>query len=397
MCEQYPPLAGTTIVAIILLTLHLVDTVRVRHHRTHDIVVTLMLNFPRRYSGTVWGAIWLFVSIILGIILPIWMGKTPEWIFTTPGIVVTINFSFLVPMLVLSYVALAREVDRFFRRENLDRLGLREGVFTKQGFIAYNRVSLCVFRIFMFVGALFVVWYGISAVTESVGGVLDEDCFRVPWVDRVNLNDQGNNCQLNWIGLVYYVIIRGINTYMALGLLLLSLLLFVAFFFGLQSEPGGKFIRGGSIGRAGLDRFVLRLAACVLFAPAVVFVHGLALFFESKMGIVSIAGRGVWLFWMVGSLFGTYLVLAIITWFYTRVRAAERYIRDQLCEDIEADVLDRVGSRDSYREMLERASSIEAFLQTIRPRTSINVSLSLGAGSAVVQTIGIGVAAIQGF
>ena len=392
--EQYPSLLGTLIVAAIVLALQVMGKIWDRQYGTHDVMVSFMLRFPDRYSGTIWGGIWMTTSVFLGIILPIWMNNTPKWLMSPPGMIITINFSLVVPLLVLSYVSLTREIQNFFHNDNMNRIGLHWRDFAQRYVINCLKRWILLFRCAVIGITLLIIWYAILAITESVDGALCRKCFWVPWVTQ----DLGSkSCFLNVNGLLYYVVVRGLNTYMALGLMFLTIFLFAAFFFGVKAESGAKFFGGGTASRGNLERFVLKLSACVLLAPTIALLQGLALFLESKEGIDSELSRGVWLFFMVCSLVGTYLVLSVIVWFSSKTRTAEGFVRDEMYGNVEGLLARKDVPNIVVLDRMNLAWNVEQYLKAVRPITSINISLFLGILSAILQILGISVAVLNPF
>ena len=222
---------------------------------------------------------WLVVSSLAGLVVPVALGARGEWFQTPAGVVTSINYTILVPALAASYVSLVR----------------RFQVFCNENAISYD-VSQPWRTLLR--GALFLV--PLVVIVAAVDSVLD-DGHPTPWVSCEQLTVSG----------VLYYLLRGVNTYLAVGLFATSMVVFSRCG---RLGPQGKLRVFGEALRPTREarNLVFALSLCLLFGPLVTAMHGVATFLEPTKVTAKELLASTWLWWAVATLLSTYFAAMAI-------------------------------------------------------------------------------------
>ena len=383
------PILGAAIVVVVLLALH--GFWYWRHKKlplVPDIMLAYMLRWPSRSTGAVWCGLWLILSIALGIVLPISDGHNLVWFEKGPGLMVTLTYTVLGPILLLSYIELARAVQTFFEPDTLTQLDLQVSEWVTRWTHPRGASGVWLLRIVLLGAAGFVTWIGISAVTESIGAECGRTlCHKVPWVVA-----DGSNCRLSWIGLIYHVVLRGLNAYLAIGLMLLTLVVFVSLHFGANFTSSVRFVIYNTKIRTVIGRLILWLSACSLVGPALLLSHGIGLYLEATESEVNVGKTLLkWglLYWMSASLVSTYFLLTSAWWLYGRVGEGVNEVVGQMYREVEVMYSRQERSLASFTERVTALMYVESYKRAVGQITRANLPFVLGLLSILVQVAGI--------
>ena len=386
-----PSWLGTAIVIFVLLFLHLIWYLRNKQlSRVPDIMLTYMLNWPKRSNGPIWLSLLLIISVVLGIVIPSLAGHGMGWFQTKSGLIITLTYTILGPILLLSYIELARAAQAFFEPSNLRDLGLSASVSVTSWTQPRGPKLILLISLVLLVLGGFVTWFGIFVVTKPIDAESGSNICRViPWVTK-----EGDSCHLGYVGLVYYVVLRGLNAYLAIGLMLLTLVIFVSLHCGIKYNSCVPFVRHDTNNRTTVSRLIVWLTMCALSGPALLFSHGAGLYFyaaESRTSnnvVQSLIDWG-WLGWLSASLVSTYFLLSSAFWLYARNQDAVSELVAKAHSEVETGYLARGKSLVTFSQKIEAVLNTESYERALRRKTITGYSVLLGALSIVLQIIGV--------
>ena len=385
------------ILLIIWLYLHWHETRKSPSFRVHDVVVSLIVVYSSRSAITVVAIAWFMVSTITGVVLPVVFGLNSKWIISTPGLLITINYTLAVPLLLWNYLMLTRA---FF--DTFGDVGTKSMEWKQKDWLesvqSHRIITGPTIRaLLILVGGGFSAWVGISAATETLDGAnCLATCYKTPWVYN---EGESNGCELSAIGYMYYVVTRALNGYFAIGLIVLVFWLFIYCHFGLRNVNESKFIEGSADFRNAVRRLVRQLGLSALLGPTVLILHGVALFSyeESKSsqtreatGAISsmTMGQTGWIFWLVVSLFATCIIVGVLGWFYSKVSEGESHVIEQKVREIRISVGRGKGGFE-YARVAEAGLRIRAFVRAQNPLGAISASFAIAMIAAAMQFAGL--------
>ena len=384
-------LGGSFIVFLVLLILQATekrwnkDDVRVP-----DVALGLILTWPRRFSSGTWCGIWFGLSVVLGIVLPFEAENNLNWFGEESGILITFTYTLLVPILLLAYIELARTALAFFNNGELKKVGFEFSDRTVELIRATAGMKLFLMRLVLLVLGVLVTYLGISSATEVVShSNYQTFCHKTPWVVVGN-----GDCRLGLVGLIYHVVLRGLNAYLALGLMMLTMCVFIVLHFGSKVETEGQEFDVSFDNRLSVERLVVRLSLCALAGPAVLFCHGIALFFAAEevyaeADVVPKLLEWGWIYWMSASVVSTYFLLASAIWLFVRVRNADRKTVERMLCEVEKMYLKGDQSLASYSSKIEARLKVERYISTVGRARILNFSFFVGFLSMALQIGGL--------
>lgn len=254
-------------------------------------------------------------------------GVKHEWFEKPHGIMITINYVLVVPLLLGIYICMIQEVLDFFQSKKLTDWGLEWKKWMKCVLVR-RKMCICVMRSLLFIIALIITWSGMQAATGFTGE--NTNCYEVPWVI------QNSGCELNYVGVLYYTL-RGISGYLALGLILSALGLCIGLYCGLKYDPCQLFITRS----ARINLLILPIRRCVIVGPTVFSLHGFALMLQwgelhsSKQYLKSILVNSTWIYWIMVSLIATGCLIFIMRWFRDRLDDAIMELTQKIYQEAE--------------------------------------------------------------
>jgi hypothetical protein len=373
------------IVLILIIAFYGYEAIKRRFANTHDCFAGNMLAGNSRNAEIFWFMIWFLVSAILGVMVPFVSNNGDLAWYNHPnhkvGVLITFNYTFIVPMLVGAYVGLLRETNEFFDEDNLRELGI---------WYVYERSNnrwlrldiwniMSKLTLFIFMGLI------TYAAVKAIIGTEANDYLKSPWAE---------NSDLTISGVLYYAL-RGVNAYMALGLIYFSVGVFVTFTFFLKSTNNEALLDKRGRVKPNVHRLTLSLAACALLGPLVTVLHGIALLMEErvisggKSLSLSLLIESTWLYWVVLAFLATCFLLLGIIWFHRHVSDATASVRDKMEDEIE-ELYE--SSRKTLEDYQVKLNALEKINQRINVQNISPIPKSavlFVAGSFVIQAINI--------
>jgi len=349
--------------------------------KTHDSIVSTMLSIYHRNVEIFWFIVWMSISALLGILLP-FISKSNDlsWFGKPVGLLITFNYTVIVPMLVGSYVGLIKNSKKFFKKENLNSLGIDYFYDENSNFIYRKTFWRVITKAILFSLTIVITYAAIKSIihTESV------EELRSPWADGSSLTLQG----------VFYYALRGINAYLALGLIFTSLGLFVLFTFILINTDKYALLDSRFRVKPQIHSLTTSLAACAFLGPLVTVLHGIALIREEKLvspasGTFTLLVDSTWIYWAVLAFLSTCFLLLGIIWFYRHVQEAVVTVRDRLEDEVDQLYNSRDPSIENFSAKLDAFEKINTRINIrktspIPKRAAIFVS-----GSFLIQILNV--------
>ena len=280
--------------------------------------------------------LWITISFVLGIVFPYLYQRISNstescFFFQNPyGLLTSLNYTVMVPILLGSYLLLLSTASRLLETSQLKQLGLARqstwrapGVF-RQATYHSMFISVC----------LGIQYQAICSVEWAPGPCC-------PWV-----LDFEESARLNWVGALYYAL-RGLNTYMALGLFMSTGVLWWIITQQLECrDPRALLTRAFRVEPC-IKGLGTTLLVTTMVATMVVTVHGLALVAQASIqdeNLVDLFGKSTWVWFLLFNLTGFVFVGASLYWIHYRLLVAV-----QANEDTEMDKIDSrfpIGSAD---------------------------------------------------
>ena len=211
----------------------------------------------------------------------------------------------------------------------------------------------------------------------------------MPWVKVDEIQ-----CNLSPVGLIYHVVFRGLNAYLAVGLMFLTLVVFVSLHCGVQCGSCLPFGRHGTCHRAKVDRFIFWLAMCALAGPSLLFAHGAGLYFDAVQNgqsdniVKAMVDRG-WLGWLSASFVSTYFLLSSAFWLYARNREGVNEYRAMAYEELEAVYAAQSCTEEEVLKKTEAQLRIEAYSNCLKNKAIAGFPALLGGVSIILQVAGV--------
>ena len=169
-----------------------------RHEPSHDSVAGWML---RELNIPTWFVFWVSLAILLGVVTPRLIGNDVKWFEEAPSQVITVVYILLVPIFLWTYLDLIQESRSFFKGETLCALGVQFNGSKIELSLKGNKVFNIRVNIFSIILTMVLMLFAVKSI------ILEE--LKSPWVQ---------NDQLSVVGYIYYVIVRGFNTYLLIGI-----------------------------------------------------------------------------------------------------------------------------------------------------------------------------------
>lgn len=167
---------------------------------------------------------WFIISLSMGVIIPLFSGIIPNlpntsgYFFTKGGFILTFNYTFIVPILFSAHFYLYSAACKFLDNKTLSDIGFithNKKTIPKQERTQKSRLHKKILIIIKNPWN----WYHISLILAAsaiqffvINSKINQPIPLNPYIDF-------NTRDLNWIGVLYYCL-RGLNAYMALGILL---------------------------------------------------------------------------------------------------------------------------------------------------------------------------------
>jgi hypothetical protein len=263
------------------------------------------------------GVAWILLSCLLGFGLPVLTGKG-KFILETSEFVIMLDYCLFVPMLLGAYIFLIRGLG-YFDAKHIEESGIIPRLKSAKGFWIYQAILLAV-----------TLWIQYKAIEFEIR--LPSPCS--PWVTFAGKPDllawpcpnmERMPAQaLSLAGILYYAL-RGINTYMALGLVVTV----AATWFGLRERfKGATFVdsRFPGLGPTDAVRNVgSGLVSAILFGSMIAALHGLSLLAHAKaLGgktgdehreeQIELFTDSTWAIWVVLTVVTSAMAAAIVLW-----------------------------------------------------------------------------------
>lgn len=315
-----------------------------------DLIGSLLTLRIHHLDGYIlFGALWILLSFLGNVLFALTERK--DFLSQPSQIAVAINYCLFVPALVAAYLYLLRSILYFPR---LDSKTLMQRAHFR--LITISSVS-CV-----------ILYFAIES----------ERCIpsiNSPWVVGVGLLSE--SCRdgykdLSWPGVFYYWI-RGLNTSMALGLIVAVGYLYVH----RRQRFGNRILVDNEFPGIGpteeIRKVGLSLVLIALFGSLVTFMHGLALFIEASRirkdpshdgtQVVKLFMESTWLFWLVLTLLTSIACLLIVLWLREQIVSQLR-IKQREYLDTSSVSLPEPLSENTWEHTKMRIDTIKAAVET---------------------------------
>lgn len=369
-------------IALTILLIQLFDHIKDSRYHSHDSLVKFMLYISPERSELLWFSIWVVVYFAFGVILPFALTENnvtngSSWFSKPNGLMITLNYVFIVPMLIGAYIGLVKQSNIFFAKKNLDDLGLR---WTPKLRETNSR------NLFLLISKVFLFFFTLLIINQAIGEIIaTEKDIDSPWVDGKTLNH---------VGAIYYFL-RGLCTYLALGLTLISIAIFCIFSFLLESDDVNKFLDSNFDVKASIRRLCEALCLCCFFGPLVTAVHGMAIINEAKEISqvenvnLSLLLTSTWLLWVMLTLVSTSFLLSGVFWFYTRLKDELAYVRNHMLQEIESLWESESRSIDSYSLKIDALEKVRNYLDLVQATPVPRNTLLVFVASFLIQILNI--------
>ncbi|MHC4550396.1 MAG: hypothetical protein ACYTEZ_16630 [Planctomycetota bacterium] len=275
--------------------------------------------------------IWLAVSAVVGV--GVAAGENRAWFTETYGILITVNYTVLVPAMTAVYMMILTAAREFFDEVERPRLGLKP-VRTMDK--AWADGIFLVLGIGIGVLALVIQHQAIEAVQRL--GLPKFD----PWIEG---DPSGEGGRLTYAGACYYSL-RGLNTTLALGSLAAGLCVCIRFLMFTEVEkPLGFLTQTGQV-KPVVRKLALGLVLGAFLSAAILTLHGLSFVFEGMqreailgrvVPLVDVLFDSTWVFFVFVTFAGGIVVLTCVYFLRRTVDEALAAIELQQVETLGGD------------------------------------------------------------
>ncbi len=253
--------------------------------------------FPLEWVFIYTTMLWFGISVVFGVILPWGLDSYSfKWVEQTYGMLLTLDYTITVPILVGVYAYFIRSSLVFFRSSVLSSLGLKKKKtkpMPKKMVLLFVRLSLVLMTLLIMYQA-----------SSEIGN----DKLPNPW-------SQSDTSELTLAGTLYYTL-RGINAYMALGLIAFSIIVCSALGLVVYAEDPKKLYTNELEVREEVQRLGFSISLCALLGPIVTGLHGTALVLEAKSGgpksPLDLLWSSTWFFWVLFTFIATAFLICSI-------------------------------------------------------------------------------------
>ena len=295
----------------------------------------------------------------------------------------------VVPALVGAYVGLFRESKLFFDKSNMHDLGIN----WKSPWIKFRYFNLksvyVVSKIILLISTIFITNVAIKSIIST------ENYLESPWVIDDYLSLAG----------VFYYALRGINAYLAMGLIFISLGLFFIFTFNITQVENSRFLTPQIKVKDSIHKLTMKLVSCALLAPIVTALHGVALLNEVKANpdnTSSYEGLGLlhdsgWLYWVALAFIATCFLVYGVIWFYKRIKEEIDDIESNMRNNIDNFYESEKPSLASYSDKLDAYNKLQTFIDSINITPIPKSALAAIAASFLIQLLNISVTVYNAF
>ena len=328
--------------------------------------------------------IWITVSLILGFVIP-YVHQLPEqglsqhsgrWSFfgTAFGILTTLNYTLIVPLLLGCYLWLLSTASSFFKPKQLEKLGLIDtrAAEDEDGDPEPLRKAPAprLFGRYIYHAALLFISLGIQyGAMCSVEWESGDFC---PWVKGADGDET-----LNWIGALYYSL-RGLNTYMALGLFISTAVVWWIITQRLDCEDRKKLLTRTLRVHLPVRYLGTTLLAAAVVSATAVTVHGLlliALYQQAKPDLIELFTRSTWIVFFLLSLIGCVFVGSSLWCIHRWLVEAVQDIESSEMERLDAESQTTAAGRSDVHAADSRAGTLEQYWQA---RISLHQEIEAG-------------------
>lgn len=358
-------------VAGIVLLFYLLGLLSGKFKDSHDVLAGLMLHLTEKKLVSVWSWYWIWValSLVTLVVFPMMLGNDAlrDWFISPHGLLITLNYTLVVPFFLRAYLELSREAGLFFRSENFFDLGLS---FNKKlNELKKSRLLQPLGRNIM---SNFVLLFVVLIITA-----LAVDGLKSPWKDF--LNEQ--SC-------LYYSLMRALNAYLAVGLIFLVLCLLYVFYFGLDHSGFERFLVDSKAAnfelKPSIRQLLKWLSWCLGLGPVVVGIHGGALLWEGTLSTSQPIAQA-WMAWLVVMSSSALCLFYGIRKFNASVKEA---LAKKMYEEVERLWKEQKPSLHSYNAKLEALVNVNAYVRSEGKISGVRESLFIVGLPILLQLIG---------
>lgn len=355
------------IVAIILLV-YAVAAFLGKFKDSHDVFPGLMLHWIEKNQWSIWRWVWGWagLSLVCGFVLPwIMLGNDCRSLFgsSVSYWLTVLNYTLVVPLLLWGDLALLREAKLFLQPKNLSDLGLRFNENLRNSRLVKPVVRNLMSNSVLLVITCFVTAFGINEFINLPNlqeKFSDSSWLKIPTCSALSPM---------WAAFFYYPIIRGLNTYLALGLVFFIFALLYVFRFGLDCSGFEHFLVDDRVDpdnfelKDSIHELIKKLLICLFLGPLVVTIDGFALFFEyRKMDLLSfLMIVRAWLAWAVVVFVGA-IILIYGRWKFNL--SLKQAVRKKMRKNVTRLWEDQRKSLHSYNAKLEAFKKIDTYIHS---------------------------------
>ena len=252
-----------------------------------DALQRSFLSLPPDAAAILAGFVWLTYAFAVSVILP---GSSGAAYFKTAhGLLVTLNYAFIVPLLVGLSVALLSAMTQTLTKDAAQELGLVRRQPTENwlaslfAFFRNTEKRKRAYLLWLLLLAPLVVMIQVDAIDAEIAHGSKES----PWVEYPeSQNEPSNQAALETRTLTqagsYYYSFRGLSSSMAIGLILALILAFFRLYVAMdQSKTGTRFVDATFRVKQPVQRLARALLLTSFVGALVVFAHGVSLMAEA--------------------------------------------------------------------------------------------------------------------
>lgn len=288
----------------------------------------IIMKFPTQSIPAAVFVGWMLISFVIGFALA--MHSNIQFFANSVGMIITLNYTFIIPLLVGAYV--------YFVQQSFAILDFLNNPpeappMRKLSGARRNR------NVFLIVQVVFAC-LAIAAQYAAISSEIDSPAPNSPWCAKDAQSSSANNCVFNFVGISYYSI-RGLNAFLALSLFCSIIVVWWQIVSKTSLQDGRKMITTSLKLRPEVYRFSSALMICSFLATLSGSSHGFALWMHGRIEKLSAIQQlqlfwsSTWLIWTVLTVGATAFVISIIHALSIKLREATSEIETEFIVKLE--------------------------------------------------------------
>lgn len=372
----WPNLYALSIVTLVLLGFYLMDVLNGRFRHSHDALAANMARVST--SAPCWFLIWFSLSALLGIVFPLMAQDDLNWFNERNGLLITLDYTLFVPALVGAYISLCRKSEEFFSPATLEENGLAWREDYASSFLSKKEFWNCASKTILLLLAAPITYAAVLSITDT------EIDLASPWaIDAKWLTFSGS----------YYYALRGINAYMALGLIFLGIAIFVKFMNGLELRKPELLLNEHLSVKQSIQEYSYILVIASFLGTMVTVLHGTALLEEIRLSNNEISLQllldSTWIAWAILAVIATFSLIYGVIWLHLAMRRSYEHVRQQMIRDVEKLYGEQPASLETYAAKLDAMSKVKTYVETHHTSPLSKSGYVMVSASVLVQAFNI--------